>query len=220
MKKAALLGFLLACPAAFGLDWQLPVVTASYETAGGASEDEDEDNDTLVPASLRNTVALRVREEALPAAFGLLLKYSTKDYLFEASDYTYVEAGQDTTLRIGRLLRLGALVGAKYEQYGQLDDGGLSKDFLALKGRLEASLAPLRGTSLEASLGTRFDLAEEPAKSKQAWTAAAGFSSRLGQWLVSARYRGEFRLPLGAASGAASAVYNLGSFSLQWDPNR
>ena len=48
----------------------------------------------------------------------------------------------------------------------------------------------------------------------------AGFSSRLGQWILSARYRGEFRLPLGDASAAVPAVYNLGSISVQWDPNR
>jgi hypothetical protein len=222
MKKAAFLALLLAGGAAFALEWELPVVTASYEAAAGAREDEgdDEADPAMVPASARSTVSLRIREEASPAVFGLLVRYSTKDYLLEAGDYSYLEAGPEAALRIGRLLRLGAALGAKIEQFGQPDVGGLSKDFLALKARLEATLSPVRGTSIEAGLGARFDCTEEPAKARQSWTAAAGFSSRLGQWLLSARYRGEFRLPMGAASAAVPAAYNLGSVSVQWDPNR
>ncbi len=222
MKKAALLALLLVGAVAFALEWELPVVTASYETAAGTREDEgdDEADPALVPASVRNTVILRIREEASPAVFGLLVKYSAKDYLLEAGDYSYIEAGPEAAVRIGRLLKLGAAVGAKVEQFGQLDGDGLSKDLVALKARLEATLSPARGTSLEAGLGTRFDCAEEPVKARQAWTASAGFSTRLGQWLVSARYRGEFRLPLGSASAAVPATYNLGSVSVRWDPNR
>jgi hypothetical protein len=221
MKKAALLAFLLAGAAAVALEWELPVVTASYETAAGAREDEgdDEADAAMVPASTRSTLSLRIREEASPAVFGLLVKYSTKDYLLEAGDYWYLEAGPEASLRIGRLLRLGASLGAKVEQFGQADSGGLSKDFLALKGRLEAAVTPARGTRIEAAVGSRFDLAEEPSKALQGWTASAGFSSRLGQWVLSARYRGEFRLPLGAGSAVVPASYNLGSLSVQWDPN-
>jgi hypothetical protein len=218
MKKGVLLALLLAGPAAFGLDWKLPVVTAVYETAGGVSEDEEDG--TLVSASRRDTVSVRIREDAAPAGFGLLLKYSAKDYLLEAGDYSYVEAAQDSTLRLGPLVKLGASLGAKYEEFGQLDGDGLSKDFFALKGRMEATLTPVRGTSLEAGLGSRFDLADEAAKAKQAWTLSGGFSSRLGSWMLSARYRGEFRLPLGGASGVQAAAYHTGSFSAQWDPNR
>ncbi len=222
MKKAASLAFLLAGAAAFALEWELPVVTASYEAAAGAREDEgdDEADAAMVPASVRHTVSLRIREEASPAVFGLLVKYSAKDYLLEAGDYSYIEAGPEAALRIGRLLRLGAALGAKVEQFGQADSEGLSKDFLALKARLEAALTPVRGTSIEAALGTRFECTEEPAKARQGWTASAGFSSRLGQWLLSARYRGEFRLPLGTASAIVPASYSLGSVSVQWDPNR
>ena len=123
MKKAVLLAFLLAGSAAAALEWKLPVVTGSWETAAGAREDEDDDEHDagLLPASRRNTLIVRLREEASPATFGLLLKYSVKDYLLEAGDYSYIEAGQDTAVRIGRMVKLGAAVGAKYEQFGQLD---------------------------------------------------------------------------------------------------
>ena len=46
----------------------------------------------------------------------------------------------------------------------------------------------------------------------------AGFTSRLGEWLLSARYRGELRSPLDASVG--NDTYNTGGISLQWDPNR
>jgi hypothetical protein len=218
MKNAALLVLLLAAAPAFSLDWKLPVVTAAWETAGGQAEDEEEA--TLVAASLRNTVTLRLREDASPAAFALALRYSAKDYLLESGDYQYLEASEETSLRVSPLLKLGASLGGRYEEFGQLDSGGLSKDFLALKGRLEATMTPLRGTSLEAGVGARLDLAEEPSKTMQAWTVSGGISSRLGQWVLAARYRGEFRLGLGDASAVETAAYHVGSISAQWDPNR
>ncbi|MCX7039110.1 MAG: hypothetical protein NT005_08265, partial [Spirochaetes bacterium] len=200
------------------LDWKLPVVTAKYEVAGGASEDEEDG--TLVPNSTRNTVSLRIKEDALPAGLGLTLRYSVKDYVEENSDYSYIQADQDTTLRLSPLLKLGAAVGGKYATFGQLDAGGLSKDYLALKGGLDATFSLAKGTSLDAGLDARFSLAEEASKSKQAYTVSTGFSSRLGEWTASARYRGEFRFSLGAENPARAAANNQGSFSLQWDPNR
>jgi hypothetical protein len=220
MEKGVLLAFAFAfsCAAAAGLDWKLPVVTAKYEVAGGASEDEEDG--TLVPNSTRNTVSLRIKEDALPAGLGLTLRYSVKDYVEENSDYSYIQADQDTTLRLSPLLKLGAAVGGKYATFGQLDAGGLSKDYLALKGGLDATFSLAKGTSLDAGLDARFSLAEEASKSKQAYTVSTGFSSRLGEWTASARYRGEFRFPLGAENPARAAANNQGSFSLQWDPNR
>jgi hypothetical protein len=220
MEKGVLLAFAfaLSCAAATGLDWKLPVFTTKYEVAGGASEDEEDGS--LVADSVRNTVSLRMKEDAPPASFGLSLKYSMKDYTEENSDYSYVQADQDATVRLGRLLKLGAAVGGKYATFGQLDGDDKSKDYLALKGGLDAALSLARGTSLDAGVDSRFDLAEEVSKSKQAYTVSTGFSSRLGEWLVNARYRGQFRFPLGAANTAGATVYNLGSFSVQWDPNK
>ncbi|MBE3064656.1 MAG: hypothetical protein IMZ69_06525 [Spirochaetes bacterium] len=118
MEKGVLLAFAFAfsCAAAAGLDWKLPVVTAKYEVAGGASEDEEDG--TLVPNSTRNTVSLRIKEDALPAGLGLTLRYSVKDYVEENSDYSYIQADQDTTLRLSPLLKLGAAVGGKYATFG------------------------------------------------------------------------------------------------------
>ncbi len=220
MEKGVLLSllFALSCGPATGLDWKLPVVTARYEVARGAREDEEDS--ILFPASTRNTVSLRIKEEAAPAGLGLTLKYSVKDYVTENSDYSYVQIDQDATLRVSPLLKLGVVVGGKYATYGQLDGDLLSKDYLALKGGMDASLSLAKGTSLDAGLDAKFSLADEPIKSQQWYTVSTGFSSRLGEWTASARYRGEFRLGLGAASPAGLDANNQGSFSLQWDPNR
>jgi hypothetical protein len=220
MEKGVLLAFAFAfsCAAATGLDWKLPVVTARYEVAGGASEDEEDG--TLVPDSTRNTVSLRIKEDASPAGLGLTLKYSVKDYVEENSDYSYVQVDQDAALRLSPLLKLGVLVGGKYATFGQLDGDLLSKDYLALKGGLDATFSLAKGTSLDAGLDARFSLAKEPSKTNQAYTVSTGFSTRLGEWTASARYRGEFRLGLGVANLAGLKANNQGSFSLQWDPNR
>jgi hypothetical protein len=220
MEKGVLLAFAFAfsCAAATGLDWKLPVVTARYEVAGGASEDEEDG--TLVPDSTRNTVSLRIKEDASPAGLGLTLKYSVKDYVEENSDYSYVQVDQDAALRLSPLLKLGVLVGGKYATFGQLDGDLLSKDYLALKGGLDATFSLAKGTSLDAGLDARFSLAKEPSKTNQAYTVSTGFFSRLGEWTASARYRGEFRLGLGVANLAGLKANNQGSFSLQWDPNR
>ena len=220
MEKGVLLAFAFAfsCAAATGLDWKLPVVTARYEVAGGASEHEEDG--TLIPDSTRNTVSLRIKEDASPAGLGLTLKYSVKDYVEENSDYSYVQVDQDAALRLSPLLKLGVLVGGKYATFGQLDGDLLSKDYLALKGGLDATFSLAKGTSLDAGLDARFSLAKEPSKTNQAYTVSTGFSTRLGEWTASARYRGEFRLGLGVANLAGLKANNQGSFSLQWDPNR
>lgn len=220
MKKGVLLSllFALSCGPATSLDWKLPIVTARYEVAQGAREDEEDG--ILFPASTRNTVSLRIKEEASPASMGLTLKYSVKDYVTENSDYSYIQVDQDAALRVSPLLKLGAVVGGKYATYGQLDGDLLSKDYLGVKGGLDASLSLAKGTSFDAGLDARFMLADELTKSQQSYTVSTGFSSRLGEWTASARYRGEFRLGLGAASLASLNANNQGSFSLQWDPNR
>lgn len=220
MEKGVLLFllFALSCGPAACLDWKLPVVTARYEVAQGAREDEEDG--ILFAASTRNTVSLRIKEEAAPASMGLTFKYSVKDYVAENSDYSYIQVDQDAALRVSPLLKLGVVVGGKYATYGQLDGDLLSKDYLLLKGGLDASLSLARSTSLDAGLDAKFSLADEPTKSQQSYTVSTGFSSRLGEWMASARYRGEFRLGLGAANPTGLNANNQGSFSLQWDPNR
>ena len=218
MKKGAAVLLSLACLPAWSLDWKLPVTSVRYEVATGAAEDTDDE--TLTPSSLRNTVTLRVKEDAEPASFGLTVKYSAKDYFLQAGDYSYIQVGHDGTVRVSDALKLGWDLGGKRSQFPQLDSHGLSRDYLSLGLGTTAALTVQKGSTIDVGATARADLADAPSKALQAYTVSAGFSSRLGEWLLSARYRGEFRLPLDARSEVESAAYNTGSLSLQWDPNR
>jgi opacity protein-like surface antigen len=222
MKKSVctLLGnalLALVCLPAWSLDWKLPVVTMRYEAAGGGSEDAEDDS--FEPSSLRNTVTLRVKEEADPAAFGLGLTMSAKDYYQQSGDYSYLKVEHDASVRLGKPWKLGYVLGAKWMEYPQLGSNGLPKDALTLSAATSAVVRLGRGTSLETGVAGRFALTEDPADALQAYMASAGFSTRLGDWLLAARYRGELRIPLGGASDRGLDMYHTGSVSLQWDPN-
>jgi hypothetical protein len=206
-----------ACLPAWSLDWNLPIFTVRYEVAGGGSEDPDDD--TIEPSSLRNTMTLRVKEEADPATFGLAFTVSGKDYYRQSGDYSYLKVEHDASVRIGEPWKLGYALGAKWMSYPDLDSQGLSKDALSLNAGGTAAVRLARGTSLEAGVAGRFSLTENPADAAQAYMASAGLSARLGDWLLAARYRGEVRLPLGTAAPAGLDMYHTGSVSLQWDPN-
>jgi len=217
MKKGVCALLALVCLPAWSLDWKLPVVTVKYEAAGGSSEDPDDD--TFEPSSLRNTVSFHVKEEADPATFGLGLVMSAKDYYDQSGDYSYLKLEQDGSVRLGKPWKLGYTLAAKWMDYPQLDSFGLPKDLLGLSAAVDAVLRLDKGTNLETGIAGRCILAENPADTKQAYAAMAGFSTRLGDWLLSVRYRGELRLPLGDESAAGVDMYHTGSLSLQWDPN-
>ncbi len=222
MKKGASLGLAallaLAGSSAYPLDWSLPVTTLRLETATGSEEDPDDE--TIEPSSVRATASLRVREEADPAVLGLTVRASGKDYYLQAGDYGYVEVEQDGSMRFAEAVKLGYTLLAKDLVFAQPDASGLSKDSLAFKAGLNAAVAVVKGTTLEGALSGRWQLAVNDAQSLQGYTISIALSSRIGEWVFGARYRGEFRLPLGSASGVTSTLYHTGALSLEWDPNR
>jgi hypothetical protein len=218
-KSALILVLLIACVPAWPLDWSLPVFTLKYEVAGGESEDPDEE-DTLLPSSLRNTMSLHIKEDAGSAAFGLTLRGSNKDYLLQTGDYSYMEILHDASFRLGEAWKLGYLVAMKSIEYPQGYANGLSRDAVTMKAGTTASLSFGGGTGVEAALTGRFVLADNTLADAQAYVVSAGLSSRFGAWLMGVRYRGEFRLPLGPASAAGSNMYHTAGLSLQWDPGR
>lgn len=209
----------LACtslPAA-ALDWELPVVTMKYELAQGSREDPDEE--LMMPSSLRNTVSLRLREAAAPAVFELTLRCSLKDYYLATGDFSYLELEHEQTWRANDWLKVGFTLGGKKVAFPEFDEDGLPKSYLSLKAGTSASASIARGTSLEGGLAARYDVAENDSKTFQVYIASAALATRLDSWQLAARYRGEFRLPLGESSGAARLSYNTCSLTLQWDPN-
>jgi hypothetical protein len=215
MKKSMCI--LLACISipAWTLDWKLPVFTARYEAAGGAAEEPDDD--TFFASSLRNTVTFQVKETADPAAFGLALTLSGKDYYLpgdQSGDYSYVKVVQDGTVRIGDAWKLGYDINVKAMDY----TNSLTRDAVTTSLGGTASLLVVKGTSLEAGLTGRYAAAADLADSLSTLVMNAGLSSRLGEWLLSARYRGELRFPADPLTGMDA--YNTAGVSLQWDPNR
>ena len=194
------------------------MVSVKYEAAGGQYEDPDEE--TLEPGSIRNTVTLRAREEADPAAFTLMLRTSLKDYFQERGDYSYLEAEHEGAFRLDDTWKLGYLLGVKSLGYAEPDAAGRSDDSLSFKAGGTAVITPVRGTSLEAGVFGRFTCAATPADAFQGYVLTAGLASRMGEWLLGIHYRGELRLPMGSSSSVTTRTWNTGSISLQWDPNR
>jgi hypothetical protein len=218
MKKSVVLLFAIACLPSWSLDWKLPVFTMKYEAAEGESEDPDDE--TLQASSLRNTVSLRVKEDVEVASFGLTVRGSVKDYYFQAGDYSYLDLEHDGSFRLGDAWKLGYTLGMKGMEFPELDSQGLSKDTFSLRAGTNAVFSVMKGTTMEAALAGRYELAENLIDSLQGYVLTTGFSTRLGEWLLGAHYRGAFRLPLGPLSQVGASAYHTASLSLQWDPNR
>jgi hypothetical protein len=222
MKKAFLpfVALAVAPPAVSALDWELPVFTVKYEMTDGAIENPVPDEDVFIPSSLRNFLEFHVRENADPLDLGLTVRYSVKDYLLQSGDYSYVTVSQSANLEATKFLDLGLTAGLKWSGSPQLDSSGQPKNYLALNGGITADIELFKGTGIDASLKAEYDMHEDQADSRQIYTAGLGVSSRLGQFLLGARYRGTFRLPLGDLSGVDMSMLHVASLSLQWNPNR
>jgi hypothetical protein len=213
MKKGLLLAALLAAGVSLpAMEWELPVVTMKYEVTGGSIESPDPDEDILIPSSFRNTVSLRIRESGRPIDLGLTVRYSSKDYLLQAGDYSYLSLEQDGKVALTPVLDLGYTAGGRLVS--------ATEDYLALKGGIDGTLDLAKGTRLDVSLDAQADLHETAPASRQVYRASAGLSSRIGQYNLIVRYRGEARLPLGAPTEVVPSFLHVGSLSLQWDPNR
>ncbi len=217
MKKGAAALLLLSCLPAWSLDWNLPVFTVRYEVAGGAVEDPDDDS--LEASSLRNTVSFRLKEESDLAALGLGLVLSGKDYYRQSGDYSYLKVEHDAVFRLSDPWKLGYALAAKWMRYPEPDSLGMSKDALWLSAGATTAVRLAPGTGLEAGVTGRFALTDDPADARQGYAASAALSTRVGEWLLGARYRGEVRLALGSASLASPDLYHTASLSLRWDPN-
>jgi hypothetical protein len=218
MKKGVLLLASLVCLPAWSQGWKLPVFTLAYDVAAGESEDDD--GEALLPASLRHTAALRIKEDVGTASFGFSLRGSIKDYYLQTGDYAYLDASHDGSFKPADQWKVGYSVGVKGTDYPETDAAGLSKNTLALKAGVETAFAPFTGTSFDAAVSGRGVLAENPADPSQTWAVSAGLATRLGEWQLGARFRGEIRLPMGAASTITSTTNAAGSISVRWDPNR
>jgi hypothetical protein len=218
MKKGVSLFFLIVCIPCWSLDWALPVFSVRYEVAGGVSEDPDEE--IALPSSLRNSVVFQIKESSDAASFDLAVQESAKDYFLQNGYYSYFRLEQGGSFDLGKQWKLAYDLSLKRMEYPLPDSEGLSKDSLAMNGGATVSFAPVKGTSLEAGLSARYSLADNAGDALQTYVMSAAVTTRLGEWLLAARYRGEVRGALGPLSTMAGNAYHTGSVSLQWDPNR
>lgn len=217
MKKG-LLGVWLAVAAAGGaLDWELPVVTLRGEVAEGAAESDVEAGE-LETSSERATVTLTIRESADPLDLAWVFRWSAKDWLTQAGDYAYLEAVQEARLDATDRLRLTAAAGVKRMRHP--DGGDPPTDWTALQAKLGTDLEVVRGVTLEMGLDGRWEIHDDAAESRQRWTGSAALATGFGGWRLEARWRGEWRLPLGEATEVEASALHTGSVSLRWDPNR
>lgn len=214
MKKGLLFFWLAAAAAGWTLDWELPVVTLKGEIAGGAAE-SDEERGVLEESSRRATVTLTLRESADPLDLAWIIRWSDKVWPDQAGDYDYLDAAQEARYAVSKALKLSGEAGVKRMVYPESGAG-----WTALRAKLGADITVLRGAALELGLDGRWEMHDDPAESRQRWTGSAAILTRIDGWQLDARWRGEFRLTLGTASGVERSMLNTGSVSLRWDPNR
>ena len=217
--KAAVAAFLLLGATVLAQDAKLPVFYLRY--SGGVGSEEPEEDVGLEPASLRNSVSLRIKEEFSRAMVSnLTLFYSTKDYYDQAGDYTYFYLKPEISYDLTDRVTLETEIRSKWVYYADRDSDDLSKDYLELTGGLATTYEPVRGTRITGSLRSGFDLYENEAKSEQSYALGLRILSRLHSVTVGGNYRGILYTPLGSASEESRNLTSEFGVSLNWDPNK
>ena len=219
-KVCAALILLCALASVVGAQ-SLPVFYLKY--SGGVGQEEIEEDDAgLEPASLRNSVSLRIKEEISPALVtDLTVFYSTKDYHVQAGDYSYFYLKPQVSYDLTDRVTLATELRSKWVFYpDQVDADGESKDYLSLTGGLETIYKPRTGTRITASVKSNFDLYENETRQEQSHAFGLRIQSRLDAVIVGANYRGTFYTPLGAANPDTDALSHEFGASLTWDTNK
>jgi hypothetical protein len=220
MKKVLWVATLALCAAAAAAQARLPVFTLRY--SGGFGSEELEEDDALEPASARNSVSLRIKQEISRALVSnLTFFYSTKDYYDdETGDYTYFYFRPQLACDLTDRLTVETELRSKWVRYDETDTSGDSKDYLELSGGLSSTYEPVRGTKVTALVGTGLDLYDNQAKAEQLYLAGLRILSRLESVTLGGGYRGTYFTPLGASSNAARSLTSEVTMTVTWDPNR
>ncbi|GEM_PF-2031236 len=197
----------------FSLD--LPELSFTYEVVHGSEEDEIEN--LLLPASLKNTYSLRLKEIFLDSLWDALqFRYAWKDYFSQSGDYSYYSVGNDLNWKPFGLLRLGLNTGLKRVSFADPDSDLLSKDYLSLTGKLAGAYRLFPSFTVDSWVKSSYFLYDVPAKSRAEYSLNVGLTSKLGNWKLGARYRGVIRGPAGVMSDKSSSFLNYGTFTAKW----
>ena len=184
-----------------------PVITATYETARGIEEDDEED---LLPDYVRHTVLVSARQE-----FGARARLTApvrvtqrRDPQVADSESLAVSLQPRLDLELSDRLDLGTELILRHADTPEL---------VTVGGRLGSSLK-LGEVTVDGWLKPLFDsYAQEPERNRQRYTASLGIVYRHQAVRVSGRYRGTARLGLGDASEVDLRLSHLVNVSLRLD---
>ena len=184
-----------------------PVITATYETARGIEEDDEEE---LLPDYVRHTVLVSARQEfgesaRLTAPVRVTRRHDPR---VAASESLAVSLQPRLDLELSDRLDLGTELILRHADVPEL---------VTVGGRLASSLK-LGAVTVDGWLKPLFDTyAQEPERNRQRYTASVGLVYRHQAVRVSGRYRGTARLGLGAPSEVDLRLSHLVNVSLRLD---
>lgn len=184
-----------------------PVITATYETARGIEEDDEQE---LQPDYVRHTVLVSARQE-----FGERVRLTTpvrvtrrRDPQVADSERLAVSLQPRLDLELTDRLDLGTELILRHA-----DD----PELVTVGGRL-ASRLKVGDVTVDGWLKPLFDTyAREPERNRQRYTASVGVVYRQNAVRVSGRYRGTARLGLGDESEVDQRLSHLVNVSLRLD---
>ena len=184
-----------------------PVITATYETARGIEEDDEED---LLPDYVRHTVLVSARQE-----FGEHARLTApvratrrRDPQVADSESLAVSLQPRLDLELSDRLDLGTELILRHTDAPEL---------VTVGGRLASSLK-LGEVTVDGWLKPLFDTyVEQPERNRQRYTASVGIVYRHHAVRVSGRYRGTARLGLGDASEVDLRLSHLVNVSVRLD---
>ena len=184
-----------------------PIITATYETARGIEEDDEEER---LPDYVRHTVLVSARQE-----FGERARLTApvrvtqrRDPQVADSESLAVSLQPRLDLELSDRLDLGTELILRHTDVPEL---------VTVGGRL-ASQLKLGDVTVDAWLKPLFDTyVEEPERNRQRYTASVGVVYRHDAVRVSGRYRGTARFGLGDASEVDLRLSHLVNVSLRLD---
>ena len=184
-----------------------PVVTATYETARGIEEDDEEE---LQPDYVRHTVAVSARQE-----FGERVRLTAPVRVTQRRD---PQAADSESLAVSVQPRLDLELTDRLDLGTELIVRHTDRpELVTLGGRLASSLK-VGAVTVDGWVKPLYDrYAQEPERDRQRCTATVGLAYRQSAVRLSGRYRGTARFGLGDASEVDRRLSHLVTVTVRLD---